>query len=118
MKKVVAIIMVLMIFVSALCCFAEEEPFYPGTFHVGKDFKAGGYNIHLTKVGKKNPKVYIKIYENEEAFSKGNTIVIQHFATEGYHLAVSDGMVFEIQMLYDGVLTIVNETPSWMIANG
>lgn len=117
MKKLVATVLGLVLLVSLVGCLAEEEPFYPGTYHVGKDFRAGGYNIHLKKTGKTSPKVYIEIYKDEESFLKGDSIVYQHFTTEGYHLSVTDGMVFELQMLYDGLLTIVNEMPSWMIVN-
>lgn len=117
MKKVVAIILGLVFLASMTCCFAEEEPFYPGTYHVGKDFRAGGYNIHLKKTGSSVPKVYVHIYKDEESFQKNDSLVLQSFRTEGYHLSVSDGMVFELELLYDGALTIVNETPSWMIIN-
>lgn len=117
MKKVVAIILGLVFLASMTCCSAEEEPFYPGTYHVGKDFRAGGYNIHVKKTVNHSPSVWIEIFENEDKFLKDDHILMQNFSTEGYHLSVQDGMVFAIEVLFGGTLTIVNETPSWMIIN-
>lgn len=117
MKKIVAVVLGLVLLLSMASCFAEEEPFYPGTYHVGKDFRAGGYNIHVKKTGSSQPVVYIQIYQDEEAFKNGKSIVYQSFRSEGYHLSVSDGMVFELQLYRNGSLMIVNETPSWMIVN-
>ena len=117
MKKILAIITFLVI-ASLTICFAEEEPFYAGLYRVGVDFKPGSYNIHL-KAASSNasriPKAYIKIYDSEEALKKNDHYVSDQFKLEGYHLSAVEGMIFDIEVLYNGELSIVNESLSWMM---
>lgn len=116
MKKIVAIILGLVFLASMTCSFAEEEPFYAGVYRVGKDFKPGNYNIRVTKTGRDTPEVFIDIYENDLKYANKTPLTMHDFSEEGYHLYVTEGMVFELEV-FDCVLSIVNETPSWMIQN-
>lgn len=116
MKKVVCAALVTILLVMSLVCCAEEESFYPGVYRVGKDFKPGNYNIRVTKTGKFTPEAFIDIYENEEAYAKKKTLTSHDFSEEGYHLYVTEGMVFEIEV-FDCNLSIINEKPSWMITD-
>lgn len=116
MKKIVAIVLSLVFLASFASCFAEEEPFYAGTYYVGRDFRPGNYNIRVNKTSKDEPSCFIDIFTDEASFSKNDAMTIDAFSEEGYHLSVKDGMVFHI-VVFNCTLSIVNETPSWMIAN-
>ena len=125
MKKTHVALLGLFIFVIYLIAplaIAEEEPFYPGVYYVGKDFKAGSYIIHLTPTEMSDhPIGWLHIYDNEEQFKSGDDKYKYslNFSVEGCHLVVSDGMVFELKLIvgFGGKLTISHETPSWMIEN-
>lgn len=116
MKKIVAIMLGLVLMLSMVVCFAEEESFYSGTYHVGKDFRAGSYNIHVKKTTDDQPWAFINIYKDELTYSKEEPMIVNNFSEEGYHLYVTDGMVFNL-VVFDCTLSIVNEKPSWMISN-
>lgn len=116
MKKIVVVVLGLVLLLSMVRCFAEEEPFYAGTYYVGRDFRPGNYNIRAKKASRYEPDCYIKIFKDEASFLENEPIIFDSFSEEGYHLSVTDGMVFRMEV-FDGILSIVNETPSWMIVN-
>ena len=116
MKKIFTVLLVLIIAMVSVYCFAEEESFYAGTYYVGRDFRPGNYNIRVKKTSDADPSAFIEIFKDAASFPNGESIAFDSFSYEGYHLSVTEGMVFHI-MVFDCTLTIVNETPSWMITN-
>lgn len=116
MKRIIAIVLSLVFLGSLISCFAEEESFYAGTYYVGRDFRPGNYNIRVKKTSKDEPSCFIEIFKDETSFSENDYITFDAFGQEGYHLSVKKGMVFHL-VVFNCTLAIVNETPSWMIAN-
>lgn len=92
-----------------------ETDFYAGVYVVGKDIRAGTYDILFDEVDKWGC-VFINIYETEEAYESRDRKLheIINELTKGYRVELNEGMVFVIDLNGSAVMRIRNEKPAWM----
>ena len=73
----------------------DEYPFSAGIYTVGKDIKAGSYNLHFSDVTKT---ALIFVYGSSKDAEDKNPLFSEIIKAPGlnYHIQLEEGMVFEI----------------------
>ena len=89
-----------------------DVPFYPGMYVVGKDIRAGSYDIVLSGCGYGDS---IAFYASNEDRENYNIMKFDSFDEnqEGYHLTVEDGMVFDITFMNGGTMRLKSSKSPW-----